>query len=132
MSFIKLTTLGEDKNIAKLKKIPPVARQVALENLSDYLINFGGGNSLRWYPPQRAQSSYIRTNRLKNAWTHETTGTRAYLTNNTPYAPYPIGNPPTDRMRLRGWRGAMERVMANLSKGVAYARAKVMAAIGNL
>lgn len=132
MSFLKVSLIGDHAAIEKLKKIPPVARQVALTETTKYLINFGSGNALKWYPPARAQSRYVRTFKLMNSWKSYVEPTRAYITSNVPYAPYPMGDPPTDRMRLRGWRGALERVLANMSKAVAYAKGKVMERINSL
>lgn len=128
--YLQINTLNDEATIAKLRKIPAIARHVALDALGNYLVNFGGGQALTWYPPARPQSSYVRTFKLKNDWKYVVEGTRTVITNQTPYAIFPMGNPPAAKMRLLGWRGALERVQANLSKAVAYARMKVMQKIG--
>jgi hypothetical protein len=132
VSYIKISVLGEDKNIAKLKKLPAIVKPIVVSETAKYLVEYGGGYALRFYPPARAQSSYIRTFKLKAGWKTYAESSHAYITNAVPYAPFPMGDPPAAKMRLLGWRGAMERVQVNLSKAVAYAQKKVSAVIGSL
>ena len=67
-----------------------------------------------------------RTGEMQRGWTYRESSGRYRITNETPYAPYVMGDTQQARMfKLIGWRRTAEVVQSNLAGAIRHANAKV-------
>jgi len=123
--FLKITSKGSDALIATFNSFPDAAAPLALDAFTGFVIG-NPSHGLRHYPPQRSRT-YIRTYRLRGGWyATPAQGKRAYIGNPTPYAIYPMGNPPARHMQQLGWRGNLDVIFSNMTGALRAATLKVI------
>ena len=155
--FVGLDVAGINELVAKLDKLPDVAKDEAIEFVNQYLLNV-----LKTYPPYKhvtfkqaygkwfseKQRRYVmariaegkitpgmpnRSQKFSRNWKVVGYGQKSIIANETPYGPYLVGNQSQSRMAKKiGWKTIKEIVAGRMSKIIRKADAGIKSALKKL
>ena len=156
-NFVGIDVTGIEELVSKLQSLPPEAQDQAVEQVNKYLLNV-----LRMYPPysyvpfktayggwfSEKQRRYVmariregsiqpgkpnRTQFFSQNWKQVGYGKQSILANETPYAPYLVGDREQARMPAKiGWKKLGQTIKERMDQIIRRAEAGVKSALKKL